>query len=152
MKIDTSFDHVWLIHDKINKIASETGTGIRIPDVSNLKELPKKYCIWIRGPSVPVDWSPERFDGHDRMRSGLRFGRQLRHFVLCPFGFFAHRHHFPIRTHFQRGLASEPAPFTSRSQNCSHDGIYLYYYLPAQINNEWTCVNKRTDNNGPFII
>jgi hypothetical protein len=52
MKIDTSFDHVWLIHDKIDKIASETGTGIRIPDVSNLKELPKKYCIWIRGPSV----------------------------------------------------------------------------------------------------
>lgn len=52
MKMETSFDHVWLIHDYIEKIASQTGTGIRVPDVSNLKELPKKYCIWIRGPTV----------------------------------------------------------------------------------------------------
>ncbi|KAK4018783.1 hypothetical protein OUZ56_000825 [Daphnia magna] len=52
MKIETSFDHVWLVRDHVDKIASVTGAGIRCPDVSNLKELPKKYCIWIRGSSV----------------------------------------------------------------------------------------------------
>ncbi|XP_045028337.1 protein bicaudal C homolog 1-B [Daphnia magna] len=49
MKIETSFDHVWLIRDHIDKIVAATGAGIRCPDVSVLKELPKKYCVWIRG-------------------------------------------------------------------------------------------------------
>ncbi|XP_046446042.1 protein bicaudal C homolog 1-like [Daphnia pulex] len=61
MKIETSFDHVWLIHDHIDKIAAETGTGIRIPDISNLKEMPKKYCIWIRGPSVDSVYTASTF-------------------------------------------------------------------------------------------
>ncbi|KAI9558095.1 hypothetical protein GHT06_014848 [Daphnia sinensis] len=49
MKMETSFDHVWLIRDHIDKIVAATGAGIRCPDVSVLKELPKKYCVWIRG-------------------------------------------------------------------------------------------------------
>ncbi|XP_057379746.1 protein bicaudal C homolog 1-B-like [Daphnia carinata] len=49
MKVETSFDHVWLIRDHINKIVAATGAGIRCPDVSVLKDLPKKYCVWIRG-------------------------------------------------------------------------------------------------------
>ena len=50
MKIESSFDHVWLVRDHVDKIVSATGAvGIRCPDVSNLKELPKKYSIWIRG-------------------------------------------------------------------------------------------------------
>lgn len=49
MKIETSFDHVWLARDHIDKIVCKTGAGIRCPDVSCLKELPKKYSIWIRG-------------------------------------------------------------------------------------------------------
>lgn len=50
MKIESSFDHVWLVRDHIDKIVLTTGAGIRCPDVSRLKELPKKYSIWIRGP------------------------------------------------------------------------------------------------------
>ena len=50
MKIESSNDHVWLVRDHVGKIVSSTGAvGIRCPDVSNLKELPKKYSIWIRG-------------------------------------------------------------------------------------------------------
>ncbi len=49
MKMETSFDHVWIIRPHVDKIVSSSGTGIRCPDVSNLKELPKKYSIWIRG-------------------------------------------------------------------------------------------------------
>ena len=50
MKIESSIDQVWLVRDHVGKIVSATGAvGIRCPDVSNLKELPKKYCIWIRG-------------------------------------------------------------------------------------------------------
>ncbi|XP_059352077.1 protein bicaudal C homolog 1-like isoform X2 [Daphnia carinata] len=52
MKIETSFDHVWLVRDHVDKIAHVTGAGIRCPDVSHLKELPKKYCIWIKGSSL----------------------------------------------------------------------------------------------------
>jgi hypothetical protein len=49
MKVETSFDHVWIARDHIDKIITATGAGIRCPDVSVLKELPKKYCVWIRG-------------------------------------------------------------------------------------------------------
>ncbi len=49
MKVETSFDHVWLLRDQVDKIIAATGAGIRCPDVSVLKELPKKYCVWIRG-------------------------------------------------------------------------------------------------------
>ena len=50
MKIESSIDHVWLVRDHVGKIVSATGAvGIRCPDVSNLKELPKKCSIWIRG-------------------------------------------------------------------------------------------------------
>ena len=50
MKIESSIDHVWLIRDHVSKILSATGAvGISCPDVSKLKELPKKYSIWIRG-------------------------------------------------------------------------------------------------------
>jgi hypothetical protein len=77
MKIETSFDHVWLIHDHIDKIAAETGTGIRIPDISNLKELPKKYCIWIRGPSVDSVYAASTFLTVSRFQSFLKL---LQHF------------------------------------------------------------------------
>ena len=49
MKVETSFDHVWLVRDHVGKIVSATGAGIRCPDVSRLKELPKKFSIWING-------------------------------------------------------------------------------------------------------
>ncbi len=50
MKMETSFDHVWTIKDHVDKIMSASGIiGIRCPDISNLKELPQKYTIWIRG-------------------------------------------------------------------------------------------------------
>ncbi|XP_046647006.1 protein bicaudal C homolog 1-B-like [Daphnia pulicaria] len=49
VKVETSFDHVWLLRDQVDKIIAATGAGIRCPDVSVLKELPKKYCVWIRG-------------------------------------------------------------------------------------------------------
>jgi hypothetical protein len=49
VKVETSFDHVWLLRDQVDKITTATGAGIRCPDVSILKELPKKYCVWIRG-------------------------------------------------------------------------------------------------------
>jgi hypothetical protein len=49
VKVETSFDHVWLLRDQVDKIIAATGAGIRCPDVSILKELPKKYCVWIRG-------------------------------------------------------------------------------------------------------
>lgn len=49
MKMETSFDHIWLVRDHVDKIVAATGAGIRCPDVSNLKELPKKYSIWVRG-------------------------------------------------------------------------------------------------------
>lgn len=49
MKMETSFDHVWLVRNHIDQIVARTGAGIRCPDVSCLKELPKKYSIWIRG-------------------------------------------------------------------------------------------------------
>ena len=49
MKMETSFDHVWLVRGHIDKIVSATGAGIRCPDVSCLKDLPKKFSIWIRG-------------------------------------------------------------------------------------------------------
>ena len=54
MKMETTFDHVWLVRDHVDKIVSTTGAGIRCPDVSNLKELPQKYSIWIRGPMDSV--------------------------------------------------------------------------------------------------
>jgi hypothetical protein len=77
MKIETSFDHVWLIHDHIDKIAAETGTGIRIPDISNLKEMPKKYCIWIRGPSVDSVYTDSTFLTVSHFQSFLKL---LQHF------------------------------------------------------------------------
>ena len=49
MKVETSFDHVWLVRGHVDKIVSATGAGIRCPDVSSLKELPKKFSIWING-------------------------------------------------------------------------------------------------------
>lgn len=49
MKIETSFDHVWLARDHVERIIAKSGAGIRLPDVSSLKELPKKYSVWIRG-------------------------------------------------------------------------------------------------------
>ncbi|XP_057380112.1 protein bicaudal C homolog 1-like [Daphnia carinata] len=49
VKMETSFDHVWLVRDHVDKIVAATGAGIRCPDVSIATELPKKYCIWIRG-------------------------------------------------------------------------------------------------------
>lgn len=49
MKLETSFDHVWFVREHIDKIVKLTGAGIRCPDLSSLKELPKKYSIWIRG-------------------------------------------------------------------------------------------------------
>nr|CAH0102887.1 unnamed protein product [Daphnia galeata] len=49
VKMETTFDHVWLIREHIDKIMAATGAGIRCPDVSILKELPKKFCVWIRG-------------------------------------------------------------------------------------------------------
>jgi hypothetical protein len=47
--METSFDHVWLARDHLDRIISTSGAGIRLPDVSSLTELPKKYSIWIRG-------------------------------------------------------------------------------------------------------
>lgn len=49
VKTETSFDHVWLLRDHVDRIAVATGAGIRCPDVSISTELPKKYCVWIRG-------------------------------------------------------------------------------------------------------
>ena len=49
MKVETSFDHVWFAREHIDKIVKLTGAGIRCPDLSSLKELPKKYSVWIRG-------------------------------------------------------------------------------------------------------
>ena len=49
MKLETSFDHIWLIKDQVKKIMTKTGAGIHCPDVSNLNHLPKRYSIWIRG-------------------------------------------------------------------------------------------------------
>ena len=49
VKVETSFDHVWLLRDQVDKIMAATGAGIRCPDVSFFEELPKKYCVWIRG-------------------------------------------------------------------------------------------------------
>lgn len=49
VKMETSFDHVWLVRDHVDQIVATTGAGIRCPDVSISTELPKKYCIWIRG-------------------------------------------------------------------------------------------------------
>ena len=49
VKMETTFDHVWLIREHIDQIMAATGAGIRCPDVSILKELPRKYCVWIRG-------------------------------------------------------------------------------------------------------
>ncbi|KAI9558075.1 hypothetical protein GHT06_014828 [Daphnia sinensis] len=49
VKMETSFDHVWLVRDHVDKIVAATGVGIRCPDVSIATELPKKYCVWIRG-------------------------------------------------------------------------------------------------------
>ena len=45
MNVETSFDHVCLVRDHKDKIVS--ATGIRCPDASSLKELPKKFAIWI---------------------------------------------------------------------------------------------------------
>jgi hypothetical protein len=49
VKVETSFDRVCLLRDQVDKIIAATGAGIRFPDVSIMKELPKKYCVWIRG-------------------------------------------------------------------------------------------------------
>lgn len=49
MKMETSFDHVWLARDHVESIITKSGAGIRLPDVTSLKELPKKYSVWIRG-------------------------------------------------------------------------------------------------------
>ena len=49
MKMETSFDHVWLARDHVESIITKSGAGIRLPDVALLKELPKKYSVWIRG-------------------------------------------------------------------------------------------------------
>ncbi len=49
MKMETTFDHVWLVRDHIESIITKSGAGIRLPDVTSLKELPKKYSVWIRG-------------------------------------------------------------------------------------------------------
>ena len=49
MKMETSFDHVWLVRGHVDKIVSATAAGIRCPDVSSLKDLPKKFSVWIRG-------------------------------------------------------------------------------------------------------
>ncbi|XP_045028339.1 protein bicaudal C homolog 1 [Daphnia magna] len=49
VKMETSFDHVWVVRDHVDQIVAITGAGIRCPDVSISTELPKKYCIWIRG-------------------------------------------------------------------------------------------------------
>ena len=49
MKVETSFDHVWLLRDHVEGIINKTGAGIRLPDVSSLEDLPKKFSIWIRG-------------------------------------------------------------------------------------------------------
>jgi len=49
MKLETSFDHVWLIRDRVGKITAKSGAGIRCPDLSNLNNLPKRFSIWIRG-------------------------------------------------------------------------------------------------------
>lgn len=83
MKIETSFDHAWLVCDHLDKISSVTGAGIRCPDLNNLKELPKKYCIWIRGSSLDavyvastmlnVSWSgfPEKRTKFKRFENDL---------------------------------------------------------------------------------
>lgn len=49
MKLESSFDHVWFAREHIEKIVKLTGAGIRCPDLTSLKELPKKYSVWIRG-------------------------------------------------------------------------------------------------------
>jgi hypothetical protein len=49
MKVETSFDHVWIVRDYIDKIVTATGTGIRCANVSVLRVCRKKYCVWIRG-------------------------------------------------------------------------------------------------------
>ena len=49
MKLETSFDHLWLVKDHVTKITKETGAGIRCPDISNGNDLPRRYSIWIRG-------------------------------------------------------------------------------------------------------
>lgn len=50
IKIETSFDHAWFAHDLLNQIVSQSGAGIRLPDVSiSGIEHQKKNSIWIRG-------------------------------------------------------------------------------------------------------
>ncbi|XP_046646996.1 protein bicaudal C homolog 1-like isoform X2 [Daphnia pulicaria] len=63
MKVETSFDHVWIARDHIDKIITATGAGIRCPDVSVLKELPKKYCVWIRGSMDQVYMASSMLNG-----------------------------------------------------------------------------------------
>jgi hypothetical protein len=48
VKVETSFDRVWLLRDQVDKIIAATGAGIRFPDVCIMKEVPKKYCVWIK--------------------------------------------------------------------------------------------------------
>ena len=47
MKIDISFDHARLLQDYFGKTVSTTDgyRGIRYPDVSNLKKLPRFHMI-----------------------------------------------------------------------------------------------------------
>ena len=45
MKVETSFDQVWIVRDHIDKILTATGAGIRCPGVSVLKELPKNITF-----------------------------------------------------------------------------------------------------------
>ena len=55
MKVETSFDHVWIVRDYIDKIVTATGTGIRCANVSVLKDLPKKILrldSWVYGSSL----------------------------------------------------------------------------------------------------
>lgn len=78
MKIETSFDHVWLVRDHhVGEIVSTTGAGIRCPDVSNLKEPPKKYSIWIRGSMDAVYFASDLLsvsrDPHVILECNFRF-------------------------------------------------------------------------------
>jgi len=49
MKLETSFDHAWLLRGHVKRIITESGAGIRCPDLSDFNHLPKRYSIWIRG-------------------------------------------------------------------------------------------------------
>jgi hypothetical protein len=54
IQIDTSFDHVWFVRNHKEKITTLTGAIIRLTDIININEFPKKFRIWIHSSSLNV--------------------------------------------------------------------------------------------------